>query len=130
MSAKGSLVTHTYTSDAQIPLPGSTVTVTQPGADGKQRLLAVRISNYDGFTSPVFIDTPDFSESQQFQENGKPYSTVDLEIEHVSYDRIIVRNVQIFPDTQSLQELMLVPTPTLPESYNRTEVIVIPDQNL
>ena len=130
MSSQGSLVAHVYTSDAQIPLQDSTVTVTKTEADGKLRLLAVRLTNSDGFTSPVTIDTPDFSESQTYTENGKPYATVDLRIEHVRYDRVIIKNVQVFPDTQSLQEQMLVPTPTLPDSYNRTETIVIPDQTL
>ena len=130
MSSQGSLVAHVYTSDAQIPLQGSTVTVTKTEADGKLRLLAVRITNFDGFTTPVVIDTPDFSESQTYTENGKPYTTVDLRIEHIRYDRVIVKNVQVFPDTQSLQEQMLVPTPDLPDSYNRTETIVIPEQTL
>ena len=130
MSSQGSLVAHVYTSDAQIPLQGSTVTVTKTEADGKLRLLAVRITNFDGFSAPVVIDTPDFSESQTYTENSKPYATVDLRIEHIRYDRVIVKNVQVFPDTQSLQEQMLVPTPDLPDSYNRTETIVIPEQTL
>ena len=130
MSANGTLVTHIYTSNAQIPLPGSTVTVTRTEPDGRLRLLAVRISSFDGFTSPVVIETPELAESQQYEKNAKPYATVDVRIEHAQYDRILVKNVQIFPDTQSLQELMLVPTPALPDSYSRTQTIVIPDQNL
>ena len=130
LPANGTLVAHIYTSNAQIPLPGSTLTVTRTEPDGRLRLLGVRISNFDGFTSPIVIETPARAESQQYTEGQKPYATVDIRMEHTQYDRVFIRNVQIFPDTQSLQEQMLVPTPALPDSYSRTETIVIPEQLL
>ena len=37
---------------------------------------------------------------------------------------------QVFSGTQSVQELMLLPTPSLPERYDRTQTITIPAQTL
>lgn len=130
MDGQGTLVTHVYTSDAEIPLPGATVTVTQTLPDGTQSLLAVRLSNLDGFTAPIVIAAPLLSQSQQYQQSGRPYAVVDIRVEHAAYDRILVRGAQIFSDTETLQELMLVPTPGLPASYSRTETFVIPPQTL
>lgn len=130
MDGQGTLVTHVYTSDAEIPLPGATVTVTQTLPDGTQSLLAVRLSNLDGFTAPIFIAAPLLSQSQQYQQSDRPYAVVDIRVEHTAYDRILVRGAQIFSDTETLQELMLVPTPGLPDAYSRTETFVIPPQTL
>ena len=130
MDGQGTLITHVFTSDAQIPLSGATVTVTQTLPDGRQSLLAVRISNLDGFTAPVSIAAPLLAESQSYREDTRPYAKVDIRVEHTAYDRVLVRGAQIFSERETLQEMMLVPTPGLPDSYSRTEVFTIPDQQL
>ena len=110
------------TSTAQIPVQGAAITITQTLPDGTQQLLAVRISNYDGFTEPF--------DSQTRQTEEIPYATVDLRSERVGYDRVLVRGAQVFPGTQTLQRMTLIPTPTLPDSYTQTQEFDIPPQTL
>ena len=104
--------------------------MTQHTADGQQTLLAFRVSNYDGQTEPVTVETPGFSESQQSGAAEQPFASVDIEAEFAGYDRILVRNAQIFADRQTVQPLRLIPTPSLPDSYTRTQIVTVTPQDL
>ena len=129
MQAQGTLVVRLFTSAAQIPLQGATVTVTKRLPDGETKLLAVRITNFDGFTDPVSIDTPPMIESQSYQAGLIPYSVVDIRVERTGFDRVIIENAQVFPDTQTRQEVALIPTPENPGAFDRTETFLVPPQN-
>ena len=59
-----------------------------------------------------------------------PYARVDVAVDLPGYDRVLVTGAQVFSGTQSVQELMLLPTPSLPERYDRTQTITIPAQTL
>lgn len=130
MQAQGTVVVRLFTSAAQIPLQGATVTITKRLPGGERKLLAVRVTNFDGFTDPVSIDTPPMAESQSYQAGLVPYAVVDIRAERTGFDRVIVQNAQVFPDTETRQELSLIPTPELPSSFDRTETFVVPPQNL
>ena len=112
MDTQGTVVVRLSTSSARIPLQGATVTITKGLPDGNAQLLAVRVTNFDGLTDPV------------------PYAVIDIRAEHSGFDRVIVQNAQVFPDTETRQELSLIPTPELPSSFDRTETFVVPPQNL
>lgn len=129
MQAQGTLVVRLFTSAAQIPLQGATVTVTKRLPDGKTKLLAVRVTNFDGFTDPVSIDTPPMTESQSYQAGLVPYSVVDIRVERTGFDRVIVENAQVFANTQTRQEVALIPTPEEPSAFDRTETFLVPPQN-
>lgn len=129
MQAQGTLVVRLFTSAAQIPLQGATVTVTKRLPDGKTKLLAVRVTNFDGFTDPVSIDTPPMTESQSYQAGLVPYSVVDIRVERTGFDRVIVENAQVFANTQTRQEVALIPTPEEPGAFDRTETFLVPPQN-
>lgn len=129
MQAQGTLVVRLFTSAAQIPLPGATVTVTKRLPDGETKLLAVRVTNLDGFTDPVSIDTPPMPESQSYQAGLVPYSVVDIRVERTGFDRVVVENAQVFPNTQTRQEVALIPTPENPGAFDRTETFLVPPQN-
>ena len=63
--------------------------------------------------------------------SGKqPYTPVSLVVDSPGFDRLIVNGAQIFTDTQTVQDMMLLPTPSLPKSYSRTETVTIPAQTL
>ena len=94
------------------------------------QLLAVRVTNFDGLTDPVAIETPPMAESRSYQNTSVPYAVIDIRAEHLGFDRVIVQNAQVFPDTETRQELSLIPTPELPSSFDRTETFVVPPQNL
>ena len=114
MQEYGTVTAQIVTSAAQIPIPGATLTITRELPDGRQELLAVRMTNYDGFTEPFDVPTPPASDSQTRQTAEMPYALVDLRGERAGYDRVFIHNAQIFPGIQTLQQIVLIPTPTLP----------------
>lgn len=127
---QGSVVARVYTSDAKIPVQGATVIFTKIAEDGQRELLAVRLTNYDGYTDPIFVDAPPLSDSRNYSPDANAYNIINITAEENNYGRILVRNAQVFPDTETVQEFMLIPSPMLPEQFGQTEVFVIPPQNL
>ena len=128
MQEYGTVTAQIVTSAAQIPIPGATLTITQELPDGRQELLAVRMTNYDGFTEPFDVPTPPASDSQTRQTAEVPYALVDLRTERTGYGRVLVRGAQVFSGVQTLQQLVLIPTPTLPDNYAQTQEFDIPSQ--
>lgn len=130
MQAYGTVVAQIVTSNAQIPVQGATLTITKELPDGRQELLAVRLSNYDGFTEPFTVETPPASDSENRQTAEVPYTSLTLRSDRAGYGRVVVHGAQVFAGTQTLQQMVLIPTPTLPESYSDTQQIDIPPQEL
>ena len=130
LDQQGSVVARVYTSDAKIPVQGATVIFTKIAEDGQRELLAVRLTNYDGYTDPIFVDAPPLSDSRNYSPDANAYNIINITAEENNYGRILVRNAQVFPDTETVQEFMLIPSPMLPEQFGQTEVFVIPPQNL
>ena len=130
MDHQGSVVARVYTSDAKIPVQGATVIFTKIAEDGQRELLAVRLTNYDGYTDPIFVDAPPLADSRNYSPDANAYNIINITAEENNYGRILVRNAQVFPDTETVQEFMLIPLPMLPEQFGQTEVFVIPPQNL
>ena len=118
------------TAAAQVPIPDATLTSTRELSAGRQELLAVRMTNYDGFTEPFDVPTPPASDSQTRQTAERPYALVDLRGERAGYDRVFIHNAQVFPGVRTLQQIVLIPTPTLPENYAETQEFDIPAQEL
>ena len=130
MDSQGTVVVRLSTSSALIPLQGATVTITKTRPDGTQELLAVRVTNFDGLTAPVMVEPPPMAESQSYQNTSIPYAVVDIRVERTGFDRVLVKNAQVFSNTETRQELSLIPTPDLPSSFDRTETFVVPPQSL
>lgn len=129
MPSQGYLLARAFTSDALIPVEDATVTVTQMTPEGIVELLATWITDESGKTQPIAIETPDAAASQQpFHEH--PFTVVTVTAEHPLYERIVVNDVQIFPDNTSVQILQLIPLDELPEAWDQTEIFYIPPQNL
>lgn len=72
MSAYGTIIARVFTSEAIVPLPGAMVSFTKQNAAGEKILIALRMTNFDGLTDPVIIETPDFSQSQQYAPVAAP----------------------------------------------------------
>lgn len=128
MSETGILTVRAYTSSAQLPIEGAAILITQPGRNGV-KLIASRITDRNGKTAPVTIETPDRSESQQAGGNI-PYTTVDITADHPDYERIVVENVQVFSGVLSRQNLEMLPVDSRPETWNMTEIFKISGQEL
>ncbi|MBQ3065930.1 MAG: spore cortex-lytic protein [Clostridia bacterium] len=128
MAENGYLTVRTYTSDAELPIEGASVIVTQRTPNGT-RLLASRITDRSGNISPIEIAAPNRSESQQ-SGNTSPFSEVDISVDYPNYERILVENAQIFPGVVTQQNLKLIPIEERPEVWNLTEVFQVTAQSL
>lgn len=122
------MIARVYTSDAYIPLRGVPVTFTLVLPDGSRQLLAVKRTDSSGLTEPVFIETPDVSESLTPGVSVRPYATVDISADAPGYGTFEAKGVQIFPGVETVQGLQLRPRPTSPGSYG--EIVEGPSQNL
>lgn len=80
--------------------------------------------------SPSSCPRPRRPTAQTRQTAEVPYALVDLRTERTGYGRVLVRGAQVFSGVHTLQQLVLIPTPTLPENYAETQEFDIPAQEL
>lgn len=128
MPATGLLTVRVYTSDAQLPIYGASVTVTQETRNGS-RLLAARITDESGRIDSVRIGTPELSGSLS-PGTDNPFALVNILVDHPDYERVLIENVQLFPGIMTLQNVELLPLSAQPEAWNMTEIVNISEQEL
>lgn len=127
LSATGYIQVHVYTSYAQIPLNDVAITVT----DASGAAIAYRLTNRSGaLDAPLEISVPDLSASQSPDTGIIPFAVVNLYARLAGFEAIEIENLQIFPNTTTLQNLEMIPLAELPQSFNRLEVFDTPPQNL
>lgn len=127
MSAQGQIQVNAYASNARIPLQDVAVTVTDMGGSA----VAMRLTNRSGqLDAPISIDVPDKSESLTPNPGVIPFTTVNLYARKENYEEIFIRNLQVFADTVTAQDLELIPLSEFPESWNASESFQTPSQNL
>ena len=105
LSAIGYLRVNAYTSRAQIPLEDVAVTV----VDNNGRLLGLRLTDSSGMTTPITLEVPNPANSQSPNTGLPAYTSVNLYARAEDYQQILVRGIQIFPDTVTTQDLEMVP---------------------
>lgn len=125
MPSYGTIQAKAYTSRAQLPVEDAAVAV----VDENGLLLGLRTTNSSGLTTPIRLAVPDRSESEN-PGTAKPFVTVNLYARAEDYEQVLVRGVQVFADTLTVQDLQFVPLSELPTSRNRVEVFDTPPQNL
>jgi len=127
LPATGYIQVHAYTSYAQIPLKDVAVSIT----DMSGAALALRLTNRSGLLDmPVEIEVPDLAASQSPNTGIIPFAVVNLYARIKDYEAIEVKNLQVFPNTTSLQNLEMIPLSELPKSWNKFEVFNTPPQEL
>ena len=127
MPAIGYIQVHAYTSNARIPLQGAAITITKP--DGS--IVAMRLTNRSGtLDSPVEIVVPDRSAGQSPNTGITPYTDVNLYARLEKFETVEIENLQVFPGTLTVQDLVMIPLSELPDSWNKTEIFPTPPQNL
>ena len=129
MESSGTLITRVYTSRAQIPVQGATVAVTQKSVNGRHHLLAIRISDSSGKTTPIQISSPGPGEGQS-PGGPTPFSLVGLWAAAPGYEVLTVEDIQVFPGTETIQTLELIPLPEMAIPGSRGETILTTPQNL
>ena len=129
MASYGTLLAQVFTSRAQIPIQGATVAATQRAAAGRHTLLAVRTTGSNGRIAPITLPTPDPAASES-PGTAEPFAVCDLWAEAPGYELLYVENVQVFPGTETIQTLELIPLPEETHSTFPLEWVDIPAQDL
>lgn len=124
MPYSGTLVTRVFTSRGQLPIQDAFVSVVQHSDEGDQ-LLDVQTSNRSGNTAPITISSPSPQSSQSPSESD-PFALCDVWVERQGFRLMVVKNVQIFPDIISVQDLPLIPQ----IAGESTDIVVITPQDL
>ena len=127
LSATGYIQVHAYTSYAQIPLKDVAISVT----DTSGAAIALRLTNRNGALDiPIEIEVPDLSSGQSPNTGIIPFAVVNLYARINDYEAIEIENLQIFPNTTTLQNLEMIPLAEFPQSWNKLEIFNTPPQNL
>ena len=126
MSATGYIQVNAYESYARLPLKNVAVTIT--AEDGTA--IAMRLTNRSGQIVPVEIPVPDLAESQSPDPPERPYTIVNLYAHLRGYEQIESENLQVFADTVTRQDLVMIPLSELPGSWDQTILFDTPPQNL
>ena len=129
MPEKGTLIVFVYTARMAIPIKNARVSLLNSDT---QDLIGFRSTNEEGLTTAFELDTPNTDSSLTPGEAGdsKPFSVVDILITHPMYQKILVKNVQIFPNRESIQNVNMIPLDEF-QNPKTTEIIYpITPQNL
>ena len=126
MPATGYIQVHAYSSYAQLPLENVAIAVTS--TDGTA--IAMRLTDRSGQIAPIEIPVPDLAESQSPEPGEKPFTSVNLYAHLKGYEQIESKNLQVFADTTTLQNLEMIPLAELPQSWSQNVIFNTPPQNL
>lgn len=132
MKNAGTLSVRVYASQAELPLKGATVVVTQSTKTGKYELLSVQATDSSGMIRPIEIVTPGSLESTEPNngENGVPYALCNVWAEYPGYAMLQVDGVQIFPGVETIQNMEMIPLAEGQNSLQQRDVRDITSQNL
>lgn len=126
MSATGYIQVNAYESYARLPLRDVAITVTS--SDGTA--IAMRLTNRNGQITPIEIPVPDLSESQSPNPPEQPFAVVNLYAHLRGYEQVGSENLQVFANTVTSQDLMMIPLSELPNQWDQTVIFDTPPQNL
>ena len=129
MAPNGNIISYAYVSAARIPLADVVIRILTSSGVEKEDLMNVQMTDRDGRTNVVSVTTPPLADSL-LPGNGTPFTAVTVTAELPGYEQIRVENVQIFPDTQTVQYFKMIPLKENPENVTPEELFIIPPQNL
>lgn len=127
MDKKGSVIAQVYTSEARLPVENANVTFFKSGSENEA--LANRITDKSGKTAEVDIETPELKLSLS-PGDITPFARVDIKITHPEFYGILIREAQVFSDTQTLQPAELIPLEEKDGGSSVTETVSVTPQNL
>ena len=101
------------------------VTVT----DKNGSLIGMMLTDRSGLTGQIQVTVPDKADSLT-PNNAQPFTLVDLSAHLNGYELIRARDLQLFADTVTYQELEMTPLPELPAQWSQSQTFDTPPQNL
>lgn len=112
-----------------IPISNVRVTVTQNNEDNEE-ILAFRITDENGKTDIIEINTPDIDLSLDQYNNVKPFTNVNIKVEKDGFISFIFKNVQIFASRLSEQNIEMIPLPEKADYDEFSNTYIVTPQNL
>lgn len=126
---KGSLLVRTYISNMLIPIRDVRVTVTQ-NTDNGEKILAFRLTDENGKTEIIEIDTPDMELSLDQNNTVIPFASVNIKVEKEGFVIFVIKDVQIFANRLSEQNIEMIPLPEKSEYDEFNNTYIVTPQNL
>ncbi len=102
---QGRLRVNVFSGRRSTPVEGATVSITPRVAEG--RIVEQMMTDMSGQTDTVNLAAPPLEYSMAVDQ-PKPYSEYDLTITANGFDTVKINGVQILPDTDAIQNVMLV----------------------
>ena len=128
MAQNGTLLVRTFVSNAQIPVSDATVIVSQPDGNGRQKLLAIQLTDESGSASPITLEAPEVAGSLTPGNNGSAFSDYTLVVEHPGYQLALFDKLQVFPGVETIQDVPLIPLS--PNQRNESDLVTVTPQPL
>lgn len=128
MDEFGTLAVRVYTSRAQQPVEGAVVVFSRQEG-GRRQVLAVERSDESGLVPPLRLAAPGRQDSMQ-PGVVRPYSRVDVWVEHPDFELLLVEGAQVFAGVNSRLELQLDPRVPGEGWTNGEQLRPVPDQGL
>lgn len=113
----GFLQVHAYASNAELPLKDVSILI----LDDQEKTIAVRMTDRNGKVIKIPISAPDPSTGQVPGPDSLPYTKVSLIARMENYEQIYIKNIQIFPDIVTKQNLEMTPLAEFPGSWEKGE---------
>ena len=126
MPSTGYIRIHAYQSKALIPLKDVAVAVT--ATDGTA--LALILTDRNGLAGPIEIPVPDLTAGQTPDSGQIPFTAVNIYARLKGFEQIENEDVQVFPDTITIQNLELIPLSEMPGAFDAKELFITPPQDL
>ena len=92
--------------------------------------IAMRTTDRSGQITLIEIPVPDIEAGQSPDTGLIPFTRVNLYARLPGYVQIEDEDLQVFPDTITVQNLELIPLSELPDSWSKKEIFTTPKQNL
>ena len=126
MPSTGYIRIRAYQSRAELPLKDVAVAIT--AADGTA--IALRLTDRSGLAGPIEIPVPDRAAGQSPDTGEIPFTAVNVYARLKGYEQIENEDVQVFPDTVTVQDLEMIPLAEMSGEFDRRELFITPAQNL
>jgi len=128
MADNGYVTARIYTSRGEIPIKGAVVSVIKNG-DSSPVLLGKRTTDKNGTTTPVTVAAPSPTLSENPSE-VKPFSEVDVRVDHPGYYTIFIRDAQVFPNRTTVIDTAMIPLSENEAYDNKAEEFRVTPQDL
>ena len=90
----------------------------------------MRVTDRSGQIAAIPVPVPDIEAGQSPDTGQIPFTRVNLYARLAGYIQIEDEDLQVFPNTITIQNLEMIPLSELPDSWGEKEIFLTPSQNL